>query len=104
MSPVVLDTSALLALRDDEPGADRVAALLAEAANGRRAVLACFITEMELWYRVWKDEGEVAGRAAHATCRALPIQWVPASPLPTEDNCRMELVAPEMLAPFFLHW
>jgi predicted nucleic acid-binding protein len=80
MTPVVLDTSALLALRDDEPGADRVADLLAEAASGRRLVLACFITEMELWYRVWKDEGEPAGRAAHAACRALPIQWVHESP------------------------
>jgi len=80
MTPVVLDTSALLALRDDEPGADRVADLLAEAASGRRLVLACFMTEMALWYRVWRDEGEAAGRAAHAACRALPIQWVQASP------------------------
>ena len=32
MSGYLLDTSALLALRDDEPGAEKVAALLAAAA------------------------------------------------------------------------
>jgi PIN domain nuclease of toxin-antitoxin system len=35
MIDYVLDTSALLTLRDDEPGADRVAAILAEAAEGK---------------------------------------------------------------------
>jgi len=54
----VLDTSALLALRDDEPGAERVAALLEAAARGELACHGCFISQMELLYRVWKDEGE----------------------------------------------
>jgi len=72
----LLDTSALLALRDNEPGADRVDDLLQAAATGGATCLACFITQMEVLYRVWKDEGEAAGRNAHAGCLALPIEWV----------------------------
>ena len=80
MSVFVLDTSALLTLRDDEPGADRVAQLLAGAQGGDLRVLGCFVTLMELLYRVWRDEGEAAGRLAHEQCLALPIEWVHESP------------------------
>jgi ribonuclease VapC len=48
----VLDTSALLALRGDEPGADRVEALLVRARKGRATLFVSFITRMELLYRV----------------------------------------------------
>ena len=75
----LLDTSALLALRDDEPGADRVARLLQAARNGDSHCLVCFMSRMELLYRVWKDEDERRARLADAQVQALPIQWVPAS-------------------------
>ena len=68
--------SCVLALRDNEPGAERVAALLEGAARGEIICHVCFITQMELLYRVWKDEGEEAGRAAYALCRSLPITWL----------------------------
>jgi predicted nucleic acid-binding protein len=76
----LLDTSALLALRDDEPGAERVASLLQDAARGKLVCHACFITQMEVFYRVWKDEGEAAGRAAYELCQQLPIVWLHESP------------------------
>lgn len=76
MSTFVLDTSALLTLRDDEPGADRVADLLASAARGDAHCFACFMTRMEVLYRVWKDEGEAEGRLAYEQCASLPIEWV----------------------------
>ncbi len=76
MNRYLLDTSALLALRDDETGANQVADLLYQAHNGQAICLACFMTLMELFYRVWRDEGETAGRLAYAQCSALPIQWV----------------------------
>ena len=75
MSGYLLDTSALLALRDNEPGADRVAELLDASANGGAACHGCFMTLMEVMYRVWKDEGEMAGRAAYAVCQQLAISW-----------------------------
>ena len=72
---VCLDTSALLTLRDDEPGADRVE----EALESPLRCIACFITRMEVLYRVWTDEGERAGRLAYEQLQALPIDWIEAS-------------------------
>ena len=72
MPAFCLDTSAILTLRDDEPGAERVAMLL----EGPDPCFACFITRMEVLYRVWKDEGEGSGRLAYEQLQSLPIQWV----------------------------
>ena len=72
MTAFCLDTSAILTLRDDEPGAERVAILL----EGPDPCFACFITRMEVLYRVWKDEGERSGRLAYEQLQSLPIQWV----------------------------
>ena len=72
MPAFCLDTSAILELRDDESGAERVATLL----EGPETCLACFITRMEVLYRVWKDEGERSGRLAYEQLQSLPIQWV----------------------------
>jgi predicted nucleic acid-binding protein len=72
---ILLDTSALLTLRDDEPGADRVEQALAQPNH----CYACFLSRMELLYRVWKDEHERAGRLAYEQLKALPLQWVEAS-------------------------
>ncbi|KAF0166442.1 MAG: nucleic acid-binding protein contains PIN domain [Rhodocyclaceae bacterium] len=76
----LLDTSALLALRDDEAGADRVAALLNQAQTRRAECYGCFMSLMEVYYRVWKDEGEAAGRLAYEQCLSLPIEWLHESP------------------------
>jgi len=73
----LLDTSALLALRDDEDGAERVAQLLQAAQGGESRCLVCFTSRMELLDRVWKDEGERQARLADAQLQSLPITWVP---------------------------
>jgi predicted nucleic acid-binding protein len=70
-----LDTSALLTLRDDEPDAERVAQIL----EAPQRCTACFITRMEVLYRVWKDEGERAGPLAYEQVNALPIDWLEAT-------------------------
>ena len=75
MSRICLDTSALLTLRDDEPGAERVAQVL----EGPIRCTACFITRMEVLYRIWKDEGERQGRLAYEQLQALPINWLEAT-------------------------
>lgn len=76
MSSYLLDTSALLTLRDNEPGAARVSQILIEAHQGGAPCYGCFMSLMEVFYRVWKDEGESAGREAYAGCLALPIHWI----------------------------
>ena len=72
---ILLDTSALLTLLDDEPGADRVEQALEQPQH----CYACFLSRMEVLYRVWKDENERAGRLAYEQLKALPLQWVEAS-------------------------
>ena len=76
----LLDTSALMTLRDDEPGAQYVADLLNAAAAKRVVVYGCFMSQMELLYRVWRDENEAAGRLALEQCLALPLLWVESTP------------------------
>ena len=80
MKAYLLDTSALLTLRDDEPGADEVAGFLTEAQQGTAVCLGCFITLMEVLYRVWKDEDETTGRFAYEQCLSLPMSWIHESP------------------------
>ncbi len=76
MKRYLLDTSALLTLRDDEPGAARVAEVLQQAAKGKVHCYGCFISLMEVLYRVWRDEDEAAARLAYQQCLALPVEWV----------------------------
>ncbi|MBF0311734.1 MAG: PIN domain-containing protein [Magnetococcales bacterium] len=90
MSRFLLDTSALLALRDDEPGAERVAGLLEAATSGTEICYGCFISLMEILYRVWKDEGEEAGRLAYRRCLELPIDWIHESSSLLENAARIK--------------
>jgi predicted nucleic acid-binding protein len=76
MNGFLLDTSALLALRDNEQGSNRISELLSDGSP----CYGSFMTLMEVFYRVWKDEGEAAGREAYADCFALPMVWIHESP------------------------
>ena len=76
MTFFLLDTSALLTLRDDQPGADVVASLLQIARRTGSPCLVCFISLMELYYRVCQDEGRVRGRLAYEQCLSMPIAVV----------------------------
>ncbi len=76
MKAYVLDTSALLTLRSDEPGAKQVAEFLALANSGEVVCYGCFISLMEVLDRVWKNEGEAKGRLAYEMCQSLPIEWI----------------------------
>ena len=80
MKTYVLDTSALLALRDEEPGADRVAELFGLAQASKCVCLGSFISLMELMYRVWRDDGEALAQLAYDQCLALPMTWIHESP------------------------
>jgi len=98
MSGFLLDTSALLALRDNEPGAVRVSQILIDANNGGVLCHGCFMSLMEVFYRVWKDEGELAGREAYADCLALPIHWIHESPELLERAASVKATHPLSLA------
>lgn len=76
----VLDTSALFTLRSDEPGADRIEALIVKGRRGRATLFVSFITRMELLYRIWRDEGEPAARDAVRLVDSLGVRWVTCEP------------------------
>ena len=72
----MLDTSALLALRGDEPGADRVESLLSKSKNNTCILLISFMSRMELLYLVWREEGEEAARETLRLIDSFEIEWV----------------------------
>lgn len=76
----VLDTSALIALRADEPGAAFVVDLLSKAQQGGARCLVCFISLMEIFYCVWRIEGELEGETAYRLCLSLPVEIIHESP------------------------
>ena len=76
MKRYLLDTSALLTLRDNESGADQVAEILYQAQQGKAQCFGCFMSLMEVLYRVWKDENEQEGRLAYQQCLSLSIEWI----------------------------
>jgi ribonuclease VapC len=72
----VLDTSALLALRSDDPGADRVESLLSKSKSNGCNLLISFMSRMELLYLVWREEGEETAREALRLVDSFEIEWV----------------------------
>ena len=76
----VLDTSALLALRDDESGAERVHRIIDATRKRRASAYVSFMTRMELLYRIAASESEDAAAAALRLLDALPLQWVTCEP------------------------
>ena len=100
MTYYVLDTPALLTLHYNEPGSDRVAKILAMtlepsiASKVQVVVCGCFMSLMELFYRVWKNEGEAEGRKAYFSCQALQITWVHETPWLLELAARIKASFP----------
>jgi predicted nucleic acid-binding protein len=76
----VLDTSALLALRSDEAGADRVEALLSRAKKDQCRLLGSFMSRMEVLYIVWRGEGEDAARHALRLMDSFAVEWISCEP------------------------
>ena len=74
MKHYLLDTSALLTLRDNEAGSDQVAKLLKQVQLKQVICYGCFITQMEIYYRVRKDQGRTEGRLAYQQYQSLLIQ------------------------------
>ncbi len=76
----VLDTSALLALRSDERGAERVAQILQLGRRGKTRNYVSFMTRMELLYRVTATEGEEPARTALRLLDAAGVHSVSCEP------------------------
>jgi predicted nucleic acid-binding protein len=68
----VLDTSAILALWNDEEGARIIEIILREMSD-RRKIFVSFMTFMECRYRVWKANGKDASDEIVRALNLLPI-------------------------------
>ena len=69
----LLDTSAILALRGDEPGADDVESILRKSESGEAEVYVSFMSYMEAYYRIWRLEGEESAKRMYAELLSLPV-------------------------------
>jgi ribonuclease VapC len=71
----ILDTSALLCLKENEPGAAEVEALLRE--QGRKgSVFVSFMSLMEFSYILRQEQGEAAAREGILQLKQLPLRIV----------------------------
>jgi predicted nucleic acid-binding protein len=73
---VVLDTSAILTLTGNEPGADEVQTYLAEAIAGRVELHGSFASLTEVEYITIQGEGVEAARQRLADLNAMPVHWL----------------------------
>jgi uncharacterized protein len=72
----ILDACALLRLAQDEPGADRVAEILADSANGNARVLLHQINLGEVVYRIGKQFGWAVAERKRGEISLLPIEII----------------------------
>lgn len=86
----VLDTSAVLALRSDEPGAERVQTLLKLASRRQCRLLVSFMTRMELLYCIGREEGDEAAREALRLMDSFAVHWVSCDPDILETASRIK--------------
>lgn len=87
---LVLDTSALLALRGNEPGSDRVEALLSQGKKNQCRLLVSFMSRMEVLYIVWREEGEDAARHALRLMDSFTVEWITCEPKILEIAARIK--------------
>ena len=76
MENFVLDTSAIITLQTDEPGADEVEAILRRVESGKARAFASFMTFMEVLYCRWRADGKAAAHRAYLELTMLPIERV----------------------------
>jgi predicted nucleic acid-binding protein len=74
----VLDSFALLAFLRDEPGSDKVAAILERASAREQPVHMTEVNYAEVQYVVRRKDGEAAWRTVHGELLAMPIEFHPA--------------------------
>ena len=77
MKPTVLDTSALLALFFDEPGAEKMEHLFHAASEADRAVFIAAVNWAEVLYKMERKFGKAGLETARQFERTTPLEAVP---------------------------
>lgn len=73
----VLDSFALIAFLEDEPGAERVQQILAAGEKGRATLAMSLVNWGEVLYAFQRSKGPAARDAAVGVVDQLPIELVP---------------------------
>ena len=76
MQTFLLDTSAIMALYQDEAGADAVEALLHKAKRKQIRLLLSFMSFMEVFYVSWRKEGKVLAHRTYLDLKMLPLERI----------------------------
>ena len=79
MKAAVLDSYALIAYLDKEPGYEEVSKLFEECVAKDREVFVCIVNWGEVIYHALRAGGENTAKLAEDAMRALPIQLVEAN-------------------------
>lgn len=78
MAAKVLDSWALMALFNEEAGADEVETLLAKAENGTHRLFMCVVNWGEIYYSVCRGVSQEAAEQTAREIAAMPIEIVAA--------------------------
>jgi PIN domain nuclease of toxin-antitoxin system len=74
----VLDACALLAFINNEPGADRVEAILRDALNGNAEVFMNKINVFEVYYGIYRSQGKEKADEIYRLIQIQPINIIDA--------------------------
>lgn len=81
--PVLFDTSAILALVDDEEGADTVQQYLTSAREYKVRLFASFVSLVEVRYITIQEKDEPGADYLVGLIKSWPLQWI----YPDERQC-----------------
>jgi len=87
---IVLDSYALIAYFEDEPGAEKVRQLLIQAESGKIALLMSVVNWGEVYYILYRSKGERSAEESKLVIEQLPITLVEANKSLTYQAARLK--------------
>ncbi len=90
MKHYVLDSFAMIAYFEDEPGADLVADILREILNGKAKGFMSVINWGEIYYNTMREQGTEAAEKVLQQFDKYPIQLIPADRAITHEAAKLK--------------
>jgi uncharacterized protein len=72
----LFDACALIAFLNDEEGAEKVGQLLKEGIRNQNSFFLHEINQLEIYYGLYRDEGEALAEATYSIILGLPIKII----------------------------
>lgn len=87
---IVLDSYALIAYFEDETGAEKVRQLLAQAEQGKIALLMSIVNWGEVYYILYRSKGERIAEESKLVMEQLPVTFIEANKSLTYQAARLK--------------